>query len=372
MTNETKRTWAEVSLGAIEHNYREMRSKLGPDGRFLGVVKANAYGHGAIRVSLLLQELGADYLAVACFDEALELRINGIKLPILILGYTPPYLARDLAKLGITPALGSLEAAREMAEALKGTGLSLNVHIKLDSGMGRMGFCAASEASLDEAVAAMALEGIEAEGVFTHFAVSDVLGDKYTDKQFERFTKAIDYLEAKRGERFAIRHCTNSGAMINYPHTYLDMVRPGISLYGLYPDKDRGDIVLKPAMTLKSRIARVFDLAPGDSVSYGRTFIADRPTRAAVVTIGYADGLHRVLSNKMDMLIGGRRVKQIGRICMDMCMADVTELEGVTVGDEAVIFGGELSVDEQAQKAGTISYELLCAVAPRVPRVYTD
>ena len=373
MDDRTKRTWAEVSLGAIEHNYRAMRAELPAGCRFLGVVKADAYGHGAVRVSRLLEELGCDYLAVACLDEARQLREAGIGLPILILGYTPPVYAGELSDLNITQAVGSLEAAEALSRALEGTDKTLKVHLKLETGMGRTGFRVFGGWKALPAATAVRLPHLEAEGVFTHFCVSD--GDEsvrdFTLTQLERFRAGVEAIETRAGCHFEIRHCTNSGAMHSFPETYMDMVRPGVSLYGMYPGPDRERIALIPAMTLKTRVAYVERHEPGDTVSYGRTFTVERPSELAVLPIGYADGLHRVLSNKLTVLVNGHKVPQVGRICMDMCMADVTGL-GVKPGDEAEIFGREMPIDDVADLAGTIHYELTCAVSGRVPRIYTD
>lgn len=373
--DKQKRTWAEISLENIRHNFLEMKSQLRRGQKFLGVVKANAYGHGAVQVASMLEENGADYLAVACLDEAEELRSSGIKLPILILGCTPTEYTEKLMELDITQALGTLKNAELMSAAAEKAGGKVKVHLKVDSGMGRVGFtCHDGRDPEDDMLEVMRLGGLDIEGIFTHFAVSDVLGDKYTDMQFSEFTGLISRLEEKSGFKFRIRHCTNSGAMINYDWAYLDMVRPGIALYGCYPAKEHGSLTLLPAMSVRTRIAQIKEFMPGDTVSYGRTYTADAKCLIAVVPIGYADGLHRVLSGKIDMLVRGRRVRQVGRICMDMCMLDVTDVPGVSEGDIVTLFGrdGEefISVEEQAEKAGTISYEFLCSMSPRVKRVY--
>ena len=373
MNDLTKRTWAEISLGAIEHNYRAMRAELPAGCRFLGVVKADSYGHGAIRVSKLLEGLGCEYLAVACIDEARQLREAGIGLPILILGFTPAACARELAELGVTQAVGSLEAAQALNDALEGTGLTLKVHLKLETGMGRTGFRVFGGWTAHPAAAAVRLPHLDAEGVFTHFCVSDAdeVTRQFTLTQLDRFRQGVAAIEAEAGKPFVIHHCTNSGAMMSFPDAYWDMVRPGVSLYGMYPGPDRARVQLIPAMTLKTRVAYVEDHEPGDTISYGRTFTVEKPSRMAVLPIGYADGLHRVLSNKLEVMINGRRVKQVGRICMDMCMADVTGLD-VKPGDEVEIFGRNMPIDDVADLAGTIHYELTCAVSARVPRVYTE
>ena len=373
---DTERTWAEIDLDNIEHNFREMKAKLGEDTRFLGVVKADAYGHGANRVAAVLQEAGCDYFAVACLDEALRLRAGGAMLPILILGYTSPERTPELIAYDITQAVSSFAMAKEMSLIACSLGKTLKVHLKADSGMGRMGFtCHDGRDPAPEMAEIMRLPNLDFEGIFTHFAVSDVAGgEEYTEMQFAAFTSLADRLETLSGKKFRIRHCTNSGAMINYKKTYLDMVRPGIALYGCYPDKDRGDLELRPVMQLKTRIYQIKDFEAGDTVSYGRLYTAPSARRIAVIPIGYADGLHRVLSGKLEMLVRGKRVPQVGRICMDMCMLDVTDVKGVSLGDVVTVFGrdgdGFIPVEEPAEKAGTISYEILCDVSPRVPRIY--
>lgn len=372
-----KRTWAEISLGSIAYNCRNMREKLPEGCRFLGVVKADGYGHGAVPVARCMEEAGASYLAVACIDEAAELRKAEIGLPILILGTTPPNLAVQLAGMQITQTVCDLETARRMSELLEGTGETLKIHVKLDTGMGRIGFQTGDGRAMEEMEALLRLPGLDAEGIFTHLAVSDEPGgEAYTRLQFQRFVRTIEALEKTTGHHFAIKHCANSGAMVNYREFCLDMVRPGIATYGMYPGPDKGGLDLRPAMQLRSRIAAITEHAAGETISYGRTFTAEAPMRIAVLPIGYADGLHRVLSNQIDVLIRGQRAKQVGRICMDMCMVDITHIPACRVGDVATIFGRDgdafIPVEEQAEKAGTISYEMVCAVSKRVPRVYVD
>ena len=371
MRRLTKRTWAEINLQVLEHNVNQMRSRLPEGCEYLGVVKANAYGHGAVRIAKKLEQIGVKHLAVASFDEAAELRYNGIQANILILGPSPVYLTREIVKLGnVCQTIGSLDMAKQMAQRLQGE--TLPVHLKLDTGMSRIGFCVHHEEGLRLAEEAMQLEGLDVQGVFTHFAVSDEPTESFTHLQFERFLSAVEHLEQVRGKRFPLRHCTNSGAMVNYPEMYLDMVRPGLAQYGLYPAAEHGALDLKPVMKLMTRVAEITDHWEGDTVSYGRTYTCDSPCRFAVLPIGYADGLHRSLSGQLQVRIGGAVAPQRGRICMDMCMVDITHLPHVQIGDEVEIFGGEQSVAALAELAGTIPYELLCSVSPRVPRVYKD
>ena len=375
--NEPKRTWAEVDLGAIRLNYEQMRKRAGTGVKFLGVVKADAYGHGALPVAGMLQQAGADYLAVACLDEAEALRRGGITLPILILGVTEPKYTEDLIRLGLTAAVADSNSAEEMSRIALSLGQKVRVHLKVDTGMGRIGFiCRGDRDPAEQLVRTAGLPGLDAEGIFTHFATSDMPGegDEYAEEQYNAFRTLVQRVEEARGKRFTIRHCANSGAMTGHPDMFMDMVRPGIALYGCYPSGLTGGLELRPAMAVRTRIVQVRELLPGDSVSYGRRFTAGKPMRSAVVPIGYADGLHRVLSGKIDMLVRGRRVPQIGRICMDMCMLDVTDVPDVREGDVVTFFGADgescIPVEEQAEKAGTISYEMLCAMSSRVKRIY--
>lgn len=373
MTLETMRTWAEISLDNLEHNYRALRA-CAPDSRFLGVVKANAYGHGAIPVARKLEELGADYLAVACLNEAMELRAAGIKMPILILGATPPELAGLVVEHDITQAVFTPELARALSAAAAEQGKRAKIHIKVDTGMSRLGLlghdgaaCAARAAEL------CAMPNLEHEGIFTHFANAD--GDEeYTMLQFTRFLDVLDELERKYKLKFEIRHCAASAAVLNYPCTHLDMVRPGVALYGHYPDPSCEGLDgpgLLPVMTLKSRVAAVRELPGGTPVSYGCTNrFGPEGGRVAVLPIGYADGLHRVLSNAGSVWLAGQPRPIMGRVCMDMCMVGLDGDADVKPGDVAEIFGPHMPVERHADLAGTIQYELLCAVSPRVPRVY--
>ena len=373
MNAQTERTWAEVRPGQIVENMRAIRASLPEGTRFLGVVKADAYGHGAVPIARALQENGADYFAVACLAEALELREAGLTLPILILGNTPPEDVPLLLEHRITQTVADSGYAEAFSAAACAAGGTLRVHIKVDTGMSRLGFLC-DEAHLSESAAAIAaacaLPGLEPEGIFMHFAVSDEPGEDcraYTLRQFYRFTAVVDALSA-RGVAFAIRHCAATGGTLYYPEFALDMVRPGILLYG-YGDPERR-LGLLPGMRLMSRVAAVKQYPAGTRVSYGGTFICERDSRMGVIPIGYADGLHRTLSNKARFLTKDGFAPQRGRICMDMCMIDLTELPGVGVGDEVEVFGPGADLEALAAQAGTISYELLCAVSPRVPRIY--
>ena len=375
MENPSKRTWAEISLPALSHNYHAIRAVLPPECRFLGVVKADAYGHGALRVSELLQREGADYLAVSCLDEALELRRGGITMPILILGHTPVEYTSVLLENRLTQTATCLAKAEEYSEEAGRLGGVLKLHIKLDTGMSRLGYlCAGSyfDEGVRNIVRSCALPNLEYEGIYTHFAVSDETDPEsraYTKAQFGLFTGMIRRLEEQEGIRFPIRHCANSGAVMHNPECLLDMVRPGLLLYGYGDD---GKLGLQPAMRLVTTVSTIKIYEPGTFVSYGRRFETKRTTRMGVIAAGYADGLPRLSSGKCSYRVAGRSVPQCGTICMDMCMVDLTDHEKAEVGSEVELFGPENDIHMLSDAAQTIPYELLCSVTKRVPRVYIE
>ena len=375
-----KRTWADISLDNLSHNYYALRAKLPSACRFLGVVKADAYGHGAVPISRCLTELGAEYLAVSNIEEAVQLRRGGIRGPILILGYTPPKHAEDLAKMGLRQEIHSLDYACMLNQMLEGTSLRIRVHIKLDTGMSRLGFFAYNcERTVTELQEVAAMKHLLIEGVFTHFPVADSIDgadENFTRTQFERFMQMLSTLKGV-GIEPQIRHCCNSGASILYPEYALDMIRSGIETYGVFPSSDlRGRIDLKPVMQLRSTIFQIRDFEPNITVSYGRTYTTSEPERIAVVGIGYADGLSRSFSNNISFLLHGKRVPQIGRICMDMCMVDISRVPDAKVGDTVTIFGTDgddtIEVDSLSCRLNTIPYEILCGINKRIPRIYLD
>ena len=373
MKEPEKRCWAEISPESILHNVRAIRAALPAGCRFLGVVKADAYGHGAVETAKLLESVGTDYLAVACLDEALELRAAGVRTPVLILGHTPTKYTALLIEHGITQAVTGMEEAAAFSEGAQAAGGVLMVHMALDTGMSRLGFLCTGEdfdRGVNELVRASTLPGLDPEGVFTHFAVSDEPGEeneRYTREQFRVFMAAID-AAGEAGVTFRLRHCANSGAVLHYlPEFALDMVRPGLLLYG-YGDAE-GKLGLRPCMRLMTRVLTVKHYAPGTTVSYGRRFTTERVTRMGVLGIGYADGLPRLSSNCCAYAVGGGMAPQRGSICMDMCMVDLTDLPEVEAGAEAEIFGPRADLNTLSRAAQTIPYELLCAVSKRVPRV---
>lgn len=375
-----KRTWAEISLDAIEHNYREIRRRVGNDTKLCCVIKADGYGHGAAELAQLYQSLGADWFAVSNIDEGIEIRTAGITLPILILGYTPVRDASRLSEYRISQAVFSLDYAKALSEECERAGCDVPVHIKADTGMSRIGFMCQSfprdNKSIDEICEACALPRLVPEGMFTHFCVSDETDDgrEFTEKQYQNFIHVREALEA-RGVKLPICHCSNSGAIEDYADTYCDMVRAGIILYGLAPSpKLSGRLDLIPAMTLKTSVAYVKELKKGASISYGRTFTAEKDMTIATVPIGYADGYVRANADKGYMLVNGQRARIVGRICMDQTMLDVSSLDHVEQGDEVIVFGtgemGEPTADTLAQNTDTINYEVVCLVGKRVPRIY--
>ena len=370
-----RRTWAEIDLDALEHNYQQARRRIGPQVKYLGVVKADAYGHGAAQIARKLEALGADYLAVSSFDEARELRNAGIRMPILILGHTPPEMVPQLIQYQITQAVSAQAKAEEYSAEAVRCGGTLKVHMKVDTGMSRLGFLVRDrhfEGGVEAIAASCALPGLDAEGIFTHFAVSDEddePSEAYTREQFDVFTRVLKALEAK-GKRFAIRHCANSGALTRYPEMYLDMVRPGIALYGVGADAQR--LGLRPVMALKSSVSTIKVYDPDTDISYGRTYHTEEKTRVGVLPIGYADGFFRGLSNRVSVQTAHGPAPLVGRICMDMCMVDLTALPDVHVGDEVEIFGERQSVDTLAGLLDMIPYELTCSVSKRVPREYLE
>lgn len=375
-----KRAWAEISLDAIEHNMRQIRNYVGDATKILGVVKADAYGHGYLEVTKTLLDSGADYLAVACIDEAIQLRRCGIKAPILILGHTANEYAGELVAKDIIPTCFSLELASCISRSAVKQDKVAKIHIKIDTGMGRVGFRYTEDAALNEetlraVLDIAALPNIEIEGIFTHFAIADDDDDAYTHLQFRRFQEVCDRLKAD-GLSIPIRHCCNSAALIRFPEMHMDMVRPGIIQYGLKPSPfvDCSVLELEPAMQLKARITYLKEVEEGVTVSYGRTFKTQKPAKIATIPIGYADGYSRLLSGKAEVIAKGQKCKIIGNICMDQCMIDVTDVNTINIGDDVILFGKsdalELPVERLAEQMGTINYEILCVIGKRIPRVY--
>ena len=378
--------WTEIDLNAISHNVQELRRITSSGSRFMAVVKADGYGHGAAEVASAALKNGADCLGVARMDEGLHLRIAGISAPILILGFTPPELSTKVVSHHLTQAVYTFEAAEALSEAAAQLQTKAKVHIKVDTGMGRLGLLPDSPRismlgkhlpgnTLRVIESISRLPHVEIEGVFTHFASADSQDKTYTLQQLERFLEFLEKLKI-HGLEFPIRHAANSAALIDLPETHLDMVRAGISLYGFYPSPEvnRERISLIPAMTLKTRIIHVKMVPAGFHISYGLTYQTEMPTVIATVSAGYADGLNRLLSSRGQMLVRERRAQIVGRICMDMTLLDVGHIPDVAVGDEVVIFGVQgrecIPVDEMADTLNTIHYEIVTNLSPRVERIY--
>ncbi|MBQ8921380.1 MAG: alanine racemase [Oscillospiraceae bacterium] len=378
-----KRTWAEINLDHAAWNYTQIRKAVRPDAKVCCVIKANGYGHNAVRLAALYETLGADFLAVSNLEEALQLRQNQITLPILILGYTPPECAAVLAKQNISQCVYSRSYGEALSQAAMSDGVRVKMHIKIDSGMGRIGFQhRGGHSELTDALAVCKLPCLKAEGIFTHFAVADdgEAGEAFTAEQYRNFIDAIEHLESS-GIHFALRHCANSAAIFDKPEipglpdVHLDMVRAGVVLYGLKPSEQTRNLPeLKPVMALKSVISHIKTIQTGDTVSYGRTFTADSPRVIATVPIGYADGFWRLNSNgNCKMLVRDQLCPLVGRVCMDQLMLDITDAKGLSTGDIVTVFGDEAglcSADQIAANTGTINYEVVCAVGERVPRFF--
>lgn len=370
-----KRTWAEVDLDAIAHNMREIRKITNPDSQIMAVVKADAYGHGFMEVTKTLLENGADRLAIAVLQEGKQLRSRGVTVPILLLGAAMENDIEDIINFEITPNVFSYDFAKAISYEAEKKEKVTKIHIKLDTGMSRIGYVVSEENSaiIDEIVKISKLPYIEIEGIFSHFSTSDEYDESYTRLQFNRFMNVVNALE-DRGVHIPIKHICNSAGIMMYPEMHLDMVRPGVILYGLYPsdevDKSRLDLI--PAMTLKSKITYVKEVEAGRGVSYGKVYITDKPTKIATVPIGYADGYLRKIAENGEMIVNGVKVPIIGRICMDQCMIDVTDVHNIERGDEVIIFGREgITMDDVASWLDTINYEVSCVIGKRIPRIYT-
>lgn len=370
-----KRTWAEINLDALEHNIREIRKITNPNAQIMAVVKADAYGHGVAKCAEVLLKNGADRFAVATLNEAIELRRLFSDVPILILGSSLESEADELVKNNITPNVYLTEFAKALSDSALKLKKPVKVHIKLDTGMSRIGFPihdGDNSDVIEEILAISRMPMLEIEGIFSHFATSDESNEDYTRLQFKRFKSVCDELEA-RGLTIPIKHICNSAGIMMYPEYHLDMVRPGVILYGMYPsdEVDKTKLDLKYVMSLKSIITYVKEIESGRGVSYGKEYIADGVARIATVPIGYADGYSRLLANKAKIAVGKKLFPIAGRICMDQCMIDVSCVNNIKRGDEALIFGdGAVTADDIAAWLGTINYEVTCMLGHRVPRVY--
>lgn len=374
-----KRTWAEIDLDAIRRNYQAITATLSENCQAMAIVKADAYGHGAGFISRTLRDAGAKWFGVSNIEEALQIRDAGIEESILILSYTPPVEAKRLSEFDITQSVFNKEYGEQLSREAVKANVKVRIHIKIDSGMSRIGFsCQHPEdiqEAADEVEAICSLPGLIPEGIFTHFASADEeQDDGYTQWQYDNFQAVIQKLE-RRGIHFPLKHCCNSAATMLHPEMHLDMVRPGIILYGLLPAPWMKDILpLVPAMELKTVVSMIKTVPKETKVSYGRTFTTPKMTTLATIPIGYADGFARNFSNRAPMLVNGKMAHVVGRVCMDQCMLDVTDIDGVYDGMTVTVFGHDgqafLPVEEFSDMSGTINYETVCLVGKRVPRVY--
>ena len=372
-------TRAEIDLTAFRHNLQNLRKYLDPQTRIMAIVKADAYGHGAVSCARIAVESGAaNYLGAGVIEEGIELRENGLNAPILILGSIFPDEAEDLVRHNLATILCTQPLAQALSKEAEKQDKTVSVHIKVDTGMNRLGISPENLPTLLDQV--RNLKNLKIEALSTHFSSADDEDLSVTQAQFEKFQTALTILQ-KEGVHTPIVHCANTSALFKFPESHFNMVRPGLILYGVLPSPslrpviDQGENPFQPVMQWKSQIILLKPIAKNQPVSYSGSFTTQRDSLIATLPIGYADGLHRMLSNKMDVLIRGRRAPQVGNICMDMILIDVTDIPDVQAGDEVVIFGRQgdemISVEELAVKGKTIPYEILCSVSKRVPRIYT-
>jgi len=365
-------TWVEVNLKAVDHNLKEVRRLVGNKTKIMAIVKADGYGHGAIEIAKRVVKAGVDYLGVASLKEGKELRSAKIRLPILILGYTFPSRIEEVVKYSLTQTVYDLDLIRALDRAAQKLNKKAKVHIKVDTGMGRLGVLPKRVADLVGSLSS--LSNLKMEGMFTHFSSADE-DEEYTLEQLAKFNKVIKSLE-RRGVSFPLKHTANSAAIIRFPQTHFNLVRAGIMLYGLSPFEKQSligkKVSLKPALSLKTKVISVKELPAGSSVSYGRTYKTKKRAKLAVIPLGYADGFSRLLSNCGEALVRGRRVPIRGRVCMDFSIIEASE--SIKVGEEVVLIGKqgkeEIKVEEIAKKMKTINYEVVCLIGRRVPRIY--
>ena len=362
--------YAEINLAAIRHNLTEIRRHISPTAKLCAVVKANAYGHGAVEVSKIAVECGADFLAVATVEEGLELRRAGFNLPILILSLIPPDAAEVVVENDLTATVADFDCAEKISDAAVRLDKPAKVHLKIETGMGRIGVAPEIAVELSQKISA--LPGVELEGIFSHFADADSADRTFTNRQIKIFSDIADKIQAA-GVQIKIRHLAESAAILDIPAAHFDMVRAGIITYGLYPSADvPKNILLRPAMKLVARVAFLKKIPAGVSIGYGREFVAERESIIATLPIGYADGYIRAYKN-FHAEIRGKLAPVAGRVCMDQTMLDVTDIDGVAVGDEVILFGSDLiSIDDAARHLHTINYEITCLVSARVPRIFKD
>ena len=365
-----KRAVAEIDLAALDFNIKNIRQILPVSTKILGTLKANAYGHGYMEVYKVLKENGINFFSVATLDEAIKLREKDVKEDILVLGYIPRNFKKEAIENNVVQTISSFKEAEEAEKIAKALNKTARIHIKLDTGMTRLGFSCSGESIL-EIEKIHCFDNITIEGIFTHFAESDAVDKSFTLEQSKKMKSMLEEL-SKRGISIPIKHCSNSAAVIDMPEIAMDMVRPGIILYGYYPSSDvkKDTLKIKPVMSVKAMVTYVREVEGGTSIGYGRTYFTTEKRKIATISIGYADGYLRDLSNKGYVMIRGQKAPIVGNVCMDQCMVDVTDIPLVKVEDQVIVLGDGVNADDIAGLTGTISYEILCLINHRIPRVY--
>lgn len=374
MFKDLRPVWAEIDLDILANNMREIR-RISNSEEIIAIIKADGYGHGAVEIAPVLLENGANRFGVAVITEAIELREAGISVPIMILGFTPPTLYESILKYDIEQTIYSLKDAEELSKVAVKSNKIAKIHIAVDTGMGRIGYQPNYDNALEIKNISM-LPNVEIIGLFTHFACSDEFDKEYTMEQIQKYNIFNELLK-ELGVNIPIKHLSNSAAVIDLPIIHCNAVRPGIILYGYYPSDEvmKDKVKVKPVMSLKANIIHIKTVPEGEFISYGRTFKTERESIIATLPIGYADGFTRLLFQKAKVIVNGKLAPVVGRICMDQCMIDITGIDGVNIGDEVILIGEDeynnvITADDIAKQIGTISYEIVCAISKRVPRVY--
>ena len=367
-------TWVEIDLNALRHNLLAIKKWVGPQIKILGIVKADAYGHGDYEVSRVLLNNGVEMLGIAILEEGIQLRDKGIKAPLLLLGGIFEEQIDSIIHYDLIPTVYDLKLAEVLSKKAIYFNKKLKVHVYVDTGMGSIGVKYNKAVEFVQSLKDM--KDLFIEGIYTHCSSSDEKDSAFTNLQIKRFRDVLDALDTIKVS-IPLRHMANSGAILGYPEAYFNMVRPGLSLYGLYPSEDVSrDIGIKPVLTFKTRIIHIKDMNAGDVVGYGRTYRIDKPTRVATLPLGYDDGYNRLLSNQGEVIIRGKKSSIIGRVCMDQCFVDVTHIKDISVGDEAVLYGSQgqesIQIESIAKQLNTIPYEVICNISKRVPRIYIN
>jgi len=367
-------TWVEIDLNALRHNLSALKKRVGPQTKILGIVKADAYGHGDYEISRVLLNNGGEMLGIAILEEGIQLRDKGIKAPLLLLGGIFEEQIDTVIQYGLTPTVYDLKLAEVLSKRAYYFNTIMKVHVYVDTGMGSIGV--KHDKAVEFVKFAKNLKNLLIDGIYTHCSSSDEKDLAFTNLQIKRFRDVLDALDASKA-CIPLRHMANSGAILGYPEAYFNMVRPGLSLYGLYPSEDVSrDTGIRPVMSFKTRVIHIKDMESGDVVGYGRTYRITKPTRVATLPLGYDDGYNRLLSNQGEVIIRGKKASIIGRVCMDQCFVDVTNIKDVSVGDEVVLYGSQgqeiIPIESIAKQLNTIPYEVTCSISKRVPRIYIN